>query len=129
MSDGPDLKGVLAALSEFGSTFDKANDTPSDVVQKTVGDDASGPMPSMRKILSDGDRLIMQRQLMGLSAPELTHLFYMQLQKQGGGIPVGSDPLLAAAMGNDPVISKVLDTTGGAALQRQDLEPILYTIF
>lgn len=126
MSD--DLKAVLAALGEFGTSFDKANDT-REPVMKSVGDDVSGPMPSMRKVLSNGDRLLMQRQLMKLSAPELTELFYMQLQKQDTGVPLGYDPYLSQAMGNDPVISKVLDTTGGAALQRTDLDPILYTLF
>lgn len=121
-----DLSSVLAALGEFGTTFDKANDAP---VTKTVGDDVSGPMPSMRKVLSNGDRILMQRQLMSLSAPELTELFYMQLAKTNTGVPLGNDYLLSQAMGTDPVISKVLDTTGGAALQRIDLEPILYTLF
>ncbi len=120
-----DLHNVLAALSEFGTTFDKIGETP---VTKSVGDDVSGPMPSARKVLSNGDRILMQRQLMGLTPPELTELFYMQLSKQGG-IPVGNDRLLSEAMGNDPVLSKVLDTTGGAALQRTDLDPILYTLF
>lgn len=126
MSD--ELQSVLAALGEFGTTFDKANDAHEPVL-KSVSDDVSGPMPSMRKVLSNGDRLLMQRQLMKLSVPELNELFYMQLSKQNTGVPIGHDPLLSAAMGNDPVISKVLDTTGGAALQRIDLEPILYTLF
>jgi len=126
MSD--DLKGVLAALGEFGTTFDQLNDTPTEPVIKSVGDDVSGPMPSMRKVLSNGDRILMQRQLMKLSSPELTELFYMQMSKQQG-TPVGEDYLLSQAMGNDPVLSKVLDTTGGAALQRTDLDPILYTLF
>jgi len=122
-----DLRGVLDALADFGGTFDKANDEP--VITKTVGDDVSGPVPSLRKVLSDSDRMLMQRQLASLSLPELGHLFRLQMSKQVGGIPVGTDPMLGAALGNDPVISKVLDTTGGAALQRQDLDPILYTIF
>lgn len=123
-----DLTNVLAALGEFGTSFDKASDVHEPVI-KTAGDDANGPMPSMRKVLSNGDRILMQRQLMKLSAAELTELFYMQLSKQNTGIPIGSDPLLSAAMGQDPLISKVLDTTGGSALQRVDLDPILYTIF
>ncbi len=121
------LQGVLAALGEFGESFDKANDKHEPII-KSAGDDVSGAMPSMRKVLTNGDRILMQRQLMKLTSPELTELFYLQLSKQQG-VPIGNDPLLSAAMGNDPVISKVLDTTGGAVLQRIDLEPIMYTMF
>lgn len=126
-----ELQSVLKALGEFGSSFDKANDHPNDTnpALKSAGDDVSGAMPSMRKVLSQNDRILMQRDLMSLNTSELTHLFYMQLAKQDTGIPLGHDRYLSEAMGNDPVISRVLDTTGGAALQRQDLEPILYTLF
>lgn len=125
-----DLRGVLDALAEFGPTLDKTTDNPNVTpTLKSAGDDVSGPLPSMRKILSDTDRFLMHEKLAGLSTNELTALFYMQLQKQDRGIPLGHDPMAAAAMGNDPVISKVLDTTGGAALQRQDLEPMLYELF
>lgn len=123
-----ELRKVLDTLAEFGTTFDKANDNPN-LTLKTAGDDASGSVPSMRKVLSDSDRILMQKTLLDLTPEERVHLFYLQLQKQDSGVPIGRDPLLSAALGNDPVISKVLDTTGGAALQRQDLEPILWSIF
>lgn len=126
-----DLRRVLDTLAEFGPTFDKVGETPNTTpVVKTAGaDDANGSMPSARNVLSMGDRILMQKELMALDSSELTHLFHEQLRKVDRGIPVGSDPLLMARMGEDPVISKVLDTTGGAALQRQDLEPILWSLF
>lgn len=123
-----DLSNVLKALGEFGSTFDKVGEAAEPVI-KTAGDDVSGSMPSARKVLSNGDRILMQRELSKLTAPELTELFYMQLSKSNTGLPIGNDPILSAAMGQDPLISKVLDTTGGSALQRVDLDPILYTLF
>lgn len=127
-----DLSRVLAALSEFGPTFDKANDNPiiTDPVLKTAAaDDANGSMPSLRRSLSEGDRILMQKELMKLESNELVHLFHEQMSKGNGrGVPVGADPYLASALGADPIISKVLDTTGGAALQRQDLEPILWAL-
>jgi hypothetical protein len=125
-----DLRRVLDTLAEFGPTFDKvgeANNTP--VIKSAGQDDANGSMPSARNVLSMGDRILMQKELMSLDSNELTHLFHEQLRKVDRGVPVGSDPLLMARMGEDPIISKVLDTTGGAALQRQDLEPILWTLF
>lgn len=129
-----DLSKVLAALSEFGPTFDKANDNPNITpVLKTAAEAdaaaAQGSMPSMRKVLSEGDRILMQKELMGLDNNELVHLFHEQMRKPDRGVQIGSDPLLAMRMGEDPVISKVLDTTGGAALIRQDLEPILWSLF
>ncbi len=132
-----DLKKVLATLSEFGDTFDKANDNPNitPVLKTAAQNDVAaisagqGAVPSMRRQLSSSDRILMQKELMGLGVDELTMLFNEQLRKENGGVPIGADPLLAMRMGADPVISKVLDTTGGAALQRQDLEPILWSIF
>lgn len=128
-----DLRRVLDTLAEFGPTFDRANDVPNTTpVLKTAADAdvaaAQGAMPSMRKILSDTDRVLMQKELSKLDASELVMLFKEQMKKDGG-IPIGYDPLAAMRMGQDPVISKVLDTTGGAALQRQDLEPILWSLF
>ena len=129
-----DLRRVLDTLAEFGPTFDKVAENPNVTpITKAAGEAdaalAQGAMPSMRKVLSMSDRILMQKELVSLESDELVHLFGEQIQKTGRGIPVGNDPLLSAAMGNDPVISKVLDTTGGAALQRQDLEPILWAIF
>lgn len=128
MSEPVDLKKVLDTLGEFGSTFDKANDTPGHEIHKGVGDDVT--QPTMRGILSQGDRILMQRELMKLTVPELTHLFHLQLRKDAG-IPIAKawDYQTASVMAADIEISKALDTSGGAALQRQDLEPILWTIF
>jgi hypothetical protein len=129
-----DLRGVLAALDEFGGTFDKLADSPNITpVTKAAGEAdaalAQGAMPSMRKVLSMGDRIMMQTELQKLGMNELVYLFGEQLQKSDRGVPVGYDEKLATKLASDPVISKVLDTTGGAALQRQDLEPILWSIF
>lgn len=125
-----DLRRVLDTLAEFGPTFDKVGETPntSPVIKSAGQGDANGSMPSARNVLSMGDRILMQKELMSLDGNELTHLFHEQLRKVDRGLPVGSDPLLMARMGEDPIISKVLDTTGGAALQRQDLEPILWAL-
>ena len=123
-----DLKGVLAALSEFGGTFDKANDVPSTSITKGVGDGVN-TQPSMSHILSGSDRLYMQRELGKLSTAEVMELFRLQAQKSVG-IPYdrwGNDSL-NAAFSQDPIITRALDTSGGAALIRQDLEPMLYSV-
>jgi hypothetical protein len=124
-----ELSNVLKTLAEFGGTFDAANDVPNVTpVLKTAGDDVSGPVPSLRKQLSMGDRILMQKELMALEPTELVELIRIQMKKDAG-IPIGYDPLAMNAYANDPMISKVLDTTGGAALQRQDLEPMLWALF
>lgn len=125
MSESVDLKKVLGALSEFGSTFDKANDELE--VNKGAGDDL--PQPSLRRVLSGGDRILMQRELMKLSNDELVALAGLQIKKDAG-IPVQMawDFQTQQAMGQDQELLKILDTST-TALQRQDLEPILYPIF
>jgi hypothetical protein len=125
-----DLRRVLDTLAEFGPTFDKTTDNPNvtPIIKSAGMDDANGSMPSMRKVLSMSDRILMQKELTKLDTSELVYLFGEQLKKADRGVPIGNDPLLSVALGNDPVISKVLDTTGGAALQRQDLEPLLWAI-
>jgi hypothetical protein len=129
MPETVDLKKVLDTLGEFGSTFDRANDNTHAEITKGVGDDVT--QPTLRKVLSEGDRILMQRELMKLNSQELTHLFHLQLQKEDAGIPISKawDYQTAQAMGADREVMKALDTSGGAALQRQDLEPILYSLF
>lgn len=124
-----DLKGVLAALDEFGPTLAKANDVSnSDVhVAKSVGDGIT-TQPSLAHVLSGGDREYLQQSLMRLSKPELDFVFKKQLEAGvGTGIPLSS--WQANMYGQNPTIAKALDTTGGSALIRQDLEPLLYTTF
>jgi len=129
MSEDLDLKRVLRTLDEFGSTFDKANDAPG--ITKTAGDDLqeTSTQPSLRGVLSSTDRMYLQRSLMKLSGQELTELLYLQMAKKDTGISIEKAWGSQAALADDPYISKALDTSGGAALQRQDLEPILYAIF
>jgi hypothetical protein len=131
-----DLKNVLDALNQFGTTFDSANDnSTAGVVLKAAGDDTPvTTQPSMRGVLNEDDRFFMQRNLMGMSAQELSHLFSIQLtQGIGNGIPLtqwgGGSRGLAEIAGSDPVLTAILDTTGGSALVRQDLDPILYPLF
>lgn len=126
-----DLKSVLKTLDEFGSTFDRANDTPNSdaVVTKGVGDGLT-TQPSLAGFLSDGDRMYLQRQLMGLSHAELNTLMGMQLEKGiGRGIPLSTWQANMFGRHGGTEIAKALDTSGGSALIRQDLEPLLYTTF
>lgn len=124
-----DLKEVLKTLDAFGSTFDAAAEVPhAELNAQVPGDNI--PQPTLRKALSPDDRIYLNREMSKLSTPELIQLASLQLRKQGRGLPVEEawDYQTKQAMGMDPEISKVLDSSA-TALQRQDLEPILYPIF
>jgi hypothetical protein len=126
-----DLKNVLNALEQFGGTFERAND--ESITLRAAGDDAPiTTQPSLGRVLNEEDRFYLQRSLMSMSGQELSHLFYLQLgSKAGGGVPLaqwmfGGNRGLAEFAGSDPTIQNLLDLSGGSALVRQDLDPILY---
>lgn len=131
-----DLKNVLEALDKFGSTFDQVNDSSvSGAALRAAGDDTPvTTQPSLRNTLNEEDRIFLQRDMMKLSEQELSHLFYMQLSsRKTTGIPIeqwmmGSRGLADIATG-DPTLTALLDLSGGSALVRQDLDPILYPLF
>jgi hypothetical protein len=126
-----DIQNVLRTLDEFGSTFKAAGENPRPAELAGVGD-GLGTQPGLAHLLSETDRLYLQRGLMQLNNQELVGLFARQLNAGAGkGVPIAQawSYQTMEAMGQDPIISKALDTSGGAALQRQDLEPILYPIF
>src|SRR5262245_31757267 len=130
-----ELKNVLKALEEFGTTFEAASEEP--ITLRTAGEETPVPsavtQPSLAKVLNEDDRYYLQRSLMSMSDQELTHLFYLQLgSKNSNPISLAQWAFgsgnrgLAEFAGNDPYIQNVLDLSGGSALVRQDLDPILY---
>jgi hypothetical protein len=62
-----------------------------------------------------------------MSRTELGEILDIQAAREGGK-QASSDVLNRLAVAN-PNIAKLLDSTGGTALIRQDLEPILYALF
>jgi hypothetical protein len=133
-----ELKNVLKALEEFGTTFEAAADEP--ITLRTAGEEAPVPsavtQPALAKVLNEDDRYFLQRSLMSMDSQELQHLFYLQLgSKKANAIPLAQWAFssgnrgLAEWAGNDPYIQNVLDISGGSALVRQDLDPILYPLF
>jgi hypothetical protein len=125
-----DLKAVLATLDEFGSTFAQANEVDQTVL-KSAGDGVNA-QPSLG-YLSGDDRLYVSSRLRKLSSNDLATIFTRQLGAGAGtGRPIEQtffgQPGGIAALEGTPVM-KALDTSSGAALQRQDLEPILQELF
>lgn len=132
-----DIKALNRLLDEIEPTVQKAAQTEvsepePEVVTKTVGDGLAQPYGSSYDFLSAGDSLYLQRRLNRLSWDEKGFLLQKQLQKgDGSGIPLQAWQMgqMQALAGNNPVVAKALDTAGGAALIRQDLDPFLVSMF
>lgn len=126
-----DIRALNKMLDEFGPTVQKANDVPvpETLSTQTIGDGLARPYGNGYQDMSDGDSMLLQRSLNGLSKDELGYLLGKQIQKgMGTGVP------LSAWQSNqwgaqNPVIQNALDTSGGGALIRQDLDPFLISMF
>lgn len=127
------LKKIKEALGELGPALDSQNDTPNPAVAKVGAGD--GPELAPRRFLSAADQVELRERLHKMSTPQLGAMFSSQARKQNQGIPVdvwmasGGGRSIEAAISGDPFLQKALDTAGGAALIRQDLEPLLYELY
>jgi hypothetical protein len=126
-----DIKALNALLGEVGPELQKANDSPAPSPDnfRTVGDDIVNPYNSGFSGMSRGDSLYLQRRLNSLSQEEKGYVLQKQLQEGAGkGVPLAT--WQAEHFGHvNPEVRKALDTTGGAALIRQDLDPIIISMF
>lgn len=131
-----DLKKLLAVLDEIGPVLSQANEKPKEQepVLKGVGDDVkkSELVPGLG-FLSLSDQLYVQKKLSQLSTPDLERLFTYQLLKGiGNGVPIEKamdSSSFATVVSRNELLTKELDTSDGAALIRQDLDPILQILF
>jgi hypothetical protein len=125
------LQKIKEALGELGPALDAQNDAVKPIVAG-VGD---GTEESPRRFLSASDQIELRERLKKLSTAQLGAMFSNQARKAGQGIPVdiwmrgGGGRSIEAALDSDPTLRKALDTSGGAALIRQDLEPLLYELY
>ena len=126
------LKRIREALGELGPALDSANGAPNPGTLAGVGDvTESAP----QRFLSVSDQVELRQKLGKLSTNELGAMFSVQARKKNQGIPVdvwmagGGGRAIEAALDTDPTLRKALDTSGGAALIRQDLEPLLYELY
>ena len=118
------LKEALEALQPV---IEHANDAPSTAVG--VGDE------NRRRILSTADTIEMRHMLAKLTTNELWALFTEQaVTGRDSGVNaeawIRSGGKIAYDTANmNPGMRKLLDSSAGTALVRQDLEPILYQLF
>lgn len=125
-----DIKALNRMLDELGPTVEKGNETPitENVVGQTVADGIANPYGQQFGFLSSDDSMYLQRSLNKLSFEEKGYLLGKQIEKGiGTGVPLSQ--WQAGLYGQHPAIAKALDTTGGAALIRQDLDPFIVSMF
>lgn len=138
-----DIKELNQLLEKFSGVLDQGNEvshdeaaqaTPPDLTTKTVGDGTSQPYGSAYNFLSTDDSLTIQRQLNRLPMEQKSYLMGKQLAKGAGrGIPLqhwqAAKLYESAQFAGNEIVMKALDTVGGAALIRQDLDPFLVSMF
>jgi hypothetical protein len=128
------LDETLLRLSEqleaIQNRLDAQNDVPSTAVQGIE----SGTDVTTSKYLSAADMFQLRQELAQKDLSTLHWMFNKQAARSDAGIPfdvwasAGGQPIQTALQAN-PALIKALDTTGAAALIRQDLEPLLYALF
>jgi hypothetical protein len=129
MAIDPALQKVHEALEEFTKSglLDKEAAKVADVTPASP-DVQSGP-----PVMTRSDQYELRSRLMQKSWGELNAIFNDQVSRSDVGIPLGQfianggAPLAAAF--NTPIMQKALDSVGASALQRQDLDPVLYAMF
>lgn len=127
----PTLKSVLESLEALKGTLEKRNEAPNTA---PVPVDEQGTPDTSRKLMSPSEIFAVRQELRKKSDAELNLMLSLQMRTENTGVPLaawanaGGYAAQVALQGNE-MISKTLDTSGAAALIRQDLEPILYELF
>lgn len=140
------VKTALETLEKIKGSLDHLASAPNSVPQPAAPATTAGiteqgiSAPSRSPFLSQSETIEMRRSLRQLSTPELHAVFAEQARKRDVGVPFdlwmsmggaplqsGMDQLRASELA--PEVQKLLDSGTGAALIRQDLEPILYELY
>lgn len=123
------LKQVQGELEDLRNALEARNDEPSTATSAPVG-----PASNRSRLLDTADRMALRTELSTKSTADLHAMFSLQARRSDTGIPfevwaaTGGNPVISAIEQN-PVLTKALDTSGGSALIRQDLEPMLYELY
>jgi hypothetical protein len=137
------LETIQRSLDEIKGVLEGLNSEPHGLPATSVqgpADAASQAPQSQRSLMSSGDVWAVRSLLREKDARELHGMFAEQASKSDQGVPLGAwlasgGTPRQAAFGNmhanelAPEVQKLLDTSSGSALIRQDLEPILYEMF
>lgn len=130
---------AIDVVEQFRSYLESLNSSPSPVgaIAPAEGIEAQAtPAPAAQRRLLDLDEMFeFKQQLRSLPTNAVYHAFSKQARRADTAVPL--DAWLAAGgtigltehLRKEPQLQKMLDTVGGAALVRQDLEPIMYELF
>jgi hypothetical protein len=144
MTEPVDLNGVMDTLSQIQRSLESLNATPTTgiaapAVSSGVQDQATAE-PSGRHYMSAADIHQLREQIrykpngVARSIPELHALLSAQANRRDTGVPLDvwantGGYATQAALAQNPVLQKALDSAGASALIRQDLEPVLQELF
>lgn len=141
MTDEVTLQSLGHDLELLKEMIGGLKDTPAPVEPSVSEGVEDGAVKTARSnpFMSESDMLEMRSMLSKKSEREL-HTMFAMAARQKGGVPLeawlatGGQARMAAyedmsTSGVNPDVQKLLDTSGGSALIRQDLEPILYELY
>jgi len=139
-----DFASVMDTLGAIQRSLESLNAapnvaTPAPAVDKGVESQPTTE-PSTRKFLSLEemgelkDAIRYKAPGVARSIPELQRMLTLQAARKDTGIPLDTwantgGYATQVAMSQNPMIQKALDSAGGSALIRQDLEPVLQELF
>lgn len=133
-----DIKALNRFLDEMNPTLARGNETEKtesdSLTTKTVGDGLANPYGEQFGFLSPEDNFTLQRRMNGLTWDEKGYLLGKQLKSgEGSGVPLqawqANNLAQMAGMTGNTFVQKALDTGAGGALIRQDLSPMLVSLF
>ena len=132
----PEVARALEIVDAFKAQLEALNATPNTAPVEGPGDNVVRATPS-RSLLGADDIIEVRQQLRKLPTQSLYHVFSKQASRKDTGVPLeawiaaAGNPGLAQRIssGLEPDVAKLLDTTSGSALVRQDLEPVMYELF
>lgn len=116
------LQGIAKALEELNTEL-PVTATP----QGVVGKDGAAAQAEFDAGAARLKQLELRAKFKALPTAQVLEMLEIQAGAEAGRQADGE--LLNKIAQADPGIRKLLDTTGGAALIRQDLEPMLYALF
>ena len=127
-----DIKALIGQLKDLQPILEKWEATPTDDLRTDAPQGVK--TPSITAFDNYMKVVELRQSLFGESQQNLYRMIGQQLVAgagEGRGIPVNkwADGATARAMQEDDALVKLLDTAGGTAMIRQDLEPLLYAAF
>lgn len=124
-----ELGGLNEKLADIQKALEALNDAaPVDVTPKgVIGKDGAAAQAAVDENEVRLAQMELRRKFVAMPRTELLDMLSIQAERRTGK-QADASVLNFLASRND-MVQKALDTTGGTALIRQDLEPMLYALF